>query len=212
MKTQGLIRLGICDDHPIFREGIIATLKSFNCYSIDLIVSNATELTISLSRAKILPHVCLITISTLCDAYFHEALKMIKYRWPTVNVIVISTFEGDYIVKLLLQKGAKSYFKRTVDRNELHAIVMSVFYKEYFQLESDTCKKPQPITEAPLLSLKEMEIIRFISKGWDNRIIANELHISIRTVQTHCNNIYKKLSLRTKEQLIVFAFKNGLCD
>ena len=167
------------------------------------------------------PHVVLIDLEMpLLDGISTISLSSIKY--PTIKFIVLTIYEDNDKIFEAIKAGASGYLlKEDKAVNIVEAINNVLEYdgipmspaiaRRAMKLLSES-PKPEKSVETPLddqLSSREMEILKEIVKGLSPVEIGEKLFISPNTVRTHVNNIYKKLHLNSRSQIVNLAHKNN---
>jgi two-component system, NarL family, response regulator NreC len=211
------IRILIADDHGIVRAGLRALLQE----EADLqVVGEAADGKQAIQLCLLhKPDILLLDLS-MPDQYGIEVIKQLKHQTST-RILVLTLYEDESLVQGVIKAGASGYIiKRAIESeliNAIHAVhddhlyihpaVTRAFFKD-FSAESE----PGSITRPEELTPREIETLRLIAKGYTNRQIANELSLSVRTVETHRSNLIGKLGIRTRVDLIVFAEKHALLN
>lgn len=213
------IKILIADDHPLIAEGIKNTLDNNSEFNVVGVVENGKEAIDFIE--KHLVDIALLDINMpILDGM--ECAKEILKNHKHVKVAMLSMYQEPSIIKEMISIGVKGYMLKTIPSDELLLAINTIYQgKEYFN--SDVTKalisddKPslfhQFSKKSPLLdelTTREIEIIKYISKGFTNGQVGEKLFISPRTVDTHRTNIMKKLDIHNVASLIRFAFQNGL--
>jgi two-component system response regulator NreC len=148
-----------------------------------------------------------------------EATRQIKVDFPRVHVIVLTMHGGERIIQQMLKAGASGYLLKDCAFDELvKAIrrvlegriylaeqVSNVVMKDYVQrLESD------PADPTAKLSPREREVLQLLADGQSARQIADQLFVSVKTVETQCKNLMKRLDLGSLTELTKFAIREGI--
>lgn len=198
------IKIAIVDDHQLFRDGIHSLLSKYDDFEIVISSENGKDFFEQLKKGS-LPDVLLLDL-TMPEMNGFEVLDKLKREYPQIRSIAISMHDdGNYIMQSI-RGGAYGYLLKNTDEEELLKAIYSVVkgYKYFNQeisqrmidimsLEGVTPKK---------LSPREMKILKLMAKGQTTKEIANELFISTRTVETHRNNMVKKLKVKNTPELI----------
>lgn len=223
-ETSKEIRLAIVDDNPINRRTVEEKLQSFDDVKIIFEAINGEDFFNKLDALPKdeLPNIVLMDLEMpVLDGISTISLASIKY--PEMKFIVLTIFEDNDKIFEAIKAGASGYLlkeDRAVNileslRNalEFDGIPMSpaIARRAMRLLSGDTSisSTPQDKTEY-LLTEREIEILKEIVKGSSHSEIGERLFISPNTVRTHMNNIYKKLHLNSRSQIINWAYKNNL--
>lgn len=210
------IRVLICDDHAFYREGVRGMLRSLSD-SFE-IVGEASDGIEAVRQARVLrPDVILMDLK-MPGMNGLEATKQILIATPAVGVLVVTMFEDDDSVFAAMRAGARGYLLKDADREELTLAIRAVARGEaifgaaiaqrmirYFAaLPQDS----MAIT-FPELTEREREILQLMAQGLSNKVIANRLVLSLKTVQNHVSHIFSKLQVADRAEAIVRAREGG---
>ncbi len=210
------IKILIADDHAVVREGTRQILEQEP--DMDVIGEAADgEETVRLA-GSLKPDVAIIDISMpKMDGI--EATKQIKALFPTMVVLILSAYDDDQFVFSLLEAGAAGYLLKSVRGSELVEAVRSVYNGESVLHPSIARKVLNRFVPAPdkstkqepseVLTDRELEVLRLATRGLSNQEIADELFLSLRTVQAHISHIFNKLQVSSRTEAVVRALKEG---
>ncbi len=206
------IRIILVDDHKLVTEAWTALLSLDENLSV-VGTANSAEAALDLCLS-LMPDVVLMDVN-LHDSNGMDATEMICNRIAKIKVIGLSLHDDIAIVKGLMSKGARGYLSKNSSRAELiHAInsVMSgsIYLGENIRdklfNEAFVAKNEDSIKE---LTLKEIEIVKSIANGLTSKQMAENLFVSVRTIETHRHNILKKLKLQNAAQLSSWSRDHG---
>lgn len=198
------IKLIIADDHELFRIGLAELLKKHDDIKIVKSVADGFEL-MEFAKSQIEADIALLDI-TMPNMDGFQVLKELKTLNSNIKPIVISMHsDGNYIAKCA-KLGAYGYLLKNTDESELIFSIRTVYKgKKYFSSEISekmiNFMSSQSVSEN-ILSNKEIEVLRLISKGLTTKEIATKLFVSSRTIETHRTNILKKLEVKNTAELI----------
>jgi DNA-binding NarL/FixJ family response regulator len=149
-----------------------------------------------------------------------EAAQILSSKLPTARIIMISMHTDEAYVLRALKAGAKGYLLKASPEADVLAAVRAVAAgNAYFSPSITKMLMEDYVAEVrrrgvedsyDLLSLREKEILQLLVSAKSNRDIAEMLHVSISTVETHRNNILQKLHLHSLPELILYAVRKGL--
>lgn len=211
------IKIILVDDHRMFRDGVKSVLSDEE--NIELVgeVGNAKDLYELLKTTN--PDVIITDIS-MPDISGIELSKYVSENYPKINILILSMHSNEEFITKSLAAGANGYLPKDTSMDELLEAI-NVIYKgeNYFNKNiSDTLlkslisksKPSKENTKNGTLTKREREIISHVVDGLSNKEIACKLFISIRTVDSHKNNIMQKLNLKSSVELVKYAIKNNL--
>ena len=202
-------RIVIVDDHPLFRKGLEQLLNSSNGFVVCGEAGNAAE-ALGVIR-KIKPDLAIVDLS-LPGANGIELIKNIRAEFPKLPVLTLSMHDESLYALRSLRAGAQGYvMKEEALENVVTAIGEVLAGRPYLSREMSaklitnfaTGTDESNLTD--LLSDRELEILELIGKGRDVAEIAQALHISAKTVETHRAHIKEKLNLKNAREVIRFA-------
>ncbi len=208
------ITLAIADDHLLVINGLKAMLATDDQINVLFAVNNGEQLLRALQTQQ--PHVLLLDIQMPGQSGV-DLCKQISHQYPAIKVIALTNFEETHYVKQMIRNGARGYLLKNTDqetlRKAIHAVVDNQQYidaqLQKNMLEETLTGKKRNLHEV-LLTKREEEILAMVAKEYSNQQIADELFISLRTVQTHRLNITQKLGAKNTASLVKEAYKRGL--
>ena len=206
------IKLLVADDHKILLEGIVSLLESEGSFDVAATAGNGYEVMELVKKNDY--DVCLLDIN-MPQLDGMEAAKLIKATKPAIKIIMLTTYNDKEIISELVHIGVSGYLLKNSDKAELVEAIKKVMSgRYYFSAEVEEIimqgvgeKKD---TEVVVLTEREIEIVKLLGKEYTNDKIANELHISYRTVETHRKNIMQKTKSRNLAGLLKHAYSKGL--
>lgn len=219
--TKNTIRLLIVDDHTLFREGLQAIFLSVD--DIEVVGEAATGEDAIQQTQTLKPDVILMDIQ-MGDVNGIEASKRILETLPETKIIMLTMLEDSESLFAAMVAGARSYVLKGTDKAEVLKIIRAVAGGEilfgaaianrvtnYFRnLNAASSTRNTPTTPFPELSERELEVLDLIARGFNNHEIAEQLHVSVKTVSNHISNIFSKLHVADRAQAIIKAREAGL--
>jgi two-component system NarL family response regulator len=206
MADDNRIRVMIVEDHFMVRVGLVAIINSQPDMVTVAEASNGPE-AIELF-AKHRPDVTLmdLLIPGLDGA---ETIAEIVKRYPGARLIVISAHGGDEDIFRAMQAGARAYYMKHVEGQELVAGIRAVHAGEC-PLSPEVAARLVARMRRAALSPRELEVFRLMAQGKSNNEIADALAISERTVRVHISHLLVKLGCNEKTQAVFEAFQRGI--
>jgi DNA-binding NarL/FixJ family response regulator len=202
------IRLVLADDHPMIRAGFKTLLAQSNDVEVAGEAGSGQELIEVVTSVN--PDVALIDVN-MPGMNGLEAMGKLHASFPQIKFIILTMHEEREYVQKALKAGADGYLLKNIDRDELVNAIHTVFKGgKYFSPEitailADTVARPTS-AEADVTP-REKEVLILVAKGHSTKQIADQLGISIRTVETHRINMLKKLDVNNSAELVRKAFE-----
>ena len=209
------IRVLIVDDHAIVRAGLRALMKSEAGMELVGEAKNGEE-AIRFSQ-ELQPDVIVLDLN-LPDLDGIQVTRRIKNEQPGIRILILTVHEDEALLREAIRAGASGYIIKHAAENELisaiHSILMDEIYihpKMIRALLVDPEHPKLPVGPSiEMLTPRELEILQFLIQGYTNRQIADELSLSVRTVEGHRSNLSAKLGLHSRVDLIRYAREQGL--
>ncbi|MBI4063299.1 MAG: response regulator transcription factor [Elusimicrobia bacterium] len=215
-RSDKKIRVVICDDQTLFREGLRDVLDGEKGIEIVGEASNGQE-AVSTCR-KLQPDVVLMDIR-LPQLDGISATRVVRKDCPKTNVVVLSSYEDEAHVLEAIQAGANGYLSKMLPAREL-VNAIKTFSQEGVLI-------PQPIMgklmegirkisaaqlEASLINLTktELAILAMVGRGCSNDKIAKDLTSSVKTIKNHLNRIFRKLNVKNRTEAVLKGIDLGL--
>jgi two-component system response regulator NreC len=213
------IRLILADDHAVVRSGLRMLLEAQP--DIDIVAEAETGIEAVEKTRELQPDIVLMDIQ-MPGLNGIEATKQIKKLAPDTAVLALTMYEDDQYFFEMLHAGASGYVPKRAAPDELLTAIRSVGRGDVFlypslasRLVQDYLKRADS-NDQPLiyddLTPREREVLILIAEGLSNAEIAQELVISIKTVDRHRENIMRKLNLHSRVDLVKYALRIGLID
>jgi len=204
---NSVIKVLIVDDHQLIREAWTAILESVPGVQVAATAESAGE-AVEMCLAH-RPEVVLMDIN-LKESNGFDATEQITNTLPKTRVIGLSLHDDIALVKKFISRGGSGYLSKNTSKEELLEAIEAVMNEELFlgqeiRVKLDGTNDPSHSG----LTGKEIEIVQFIGRGMTSREIADQLFVSVRTVETHRYNILKKLNLPNAAQLSIWAKEKG---
>jgi DNA-binding NarL/FixJ family response regulator len=211
------VRIVIAEDHTILREGLRSLLSSDPSFEIVGEAEDGREAIKCVEKFR--PDLILTDLS-MPRMNGMEAIKEIKRQSPKTKVLVLTVHKAEEYILATFRAGANGYLLKDSTHAELVMAVKKVLSgKQYISpeisekviegyLEGKKTLKSQTSWET--LTQREREILKLIAEGYKNKEIAEDLCISVKTVEKHRANLMEKLDLHSIQALTAFAIEKGL--
>ncbi|OJV65659.1 MAG: DNA-binding response regulator [Clostridiales bacterium 38-18] len=210
------IKVMIADDHALIREGIKKLLELEENFEIVALAGDGEQAITSIKETS--PDVVLLDINMPVMNGI-DCLKQIKQDYPEIKVIMLTIHEdAEYLIETI-NIGAEGYVLKDADVSSLVKAIQKVVQGEVYIhptlsgiLVREYKRKDKNMEDVigNNLTKREYEVIRLISKGYNNKEIAIELFISEKTVKNHVSNIFKKIKVTDRTQAALYAIKHNI--
>jgi two-component system, NarL family, response regulator NreC len=211
------IHILIADDHGVLRAGLRALLSAEADLEVVGEASNGQE---TLRQAEaIKPEVILLDLS-MPDLGGLEVARQLKEIAPASRVLILTVHEDESLLQEAIRAGAAGYIIKRAAESELIDAIRAVWRGDLYVHPAMTRAllkeiAPSPAPRKPLIEMptpREIDVLRFIARGYTNRETAEALTLSVRTVESHRANLMDKLSLRSRVELVRYARENGFIE
>lgn len=212
-----MVRILLADDHAVIRRGLRLLLEQQPDFRV---VAEAGDGREALQLAEsVQPDVAVLDIS-MPNLNGIEAARQIRAKLPGTSIVILSVHSDESYVLRALKAGVRGYLlKESPESDFLRAIRSVTEGKAFFSplvsrlLVEDYVRQMQSngVEDSfELLSAREREILQLVAEGKTNKEVANLLHLSPYTVETHRSNILGKLNIHSIPELILYAVRKGL--
>lgn len=216
MRKPDHINIMIVDDHDMVRTGLRTYLMLEPKFQVTAEASDGQSAFDSLASfsEESLPDIILMDLM-MPGMDGIQATRMIMARYPNMKIVMLTSFLEDEKVYGAIEAGAVSYVLKTVSAEELiYAISgaykgMPVMTQDVSQALTRGLRQRTTQSGDEGLTEREKEVLLLIADGQSNKEIAEELHISVKTVKTHVSNLLMKCELEDRTQLAVLAHRKG---
>jgi len=214
-EASAQIGVLIVDDHPIVRQGLRTLLELQDDICVVGEAANGKDAVELAARLK--PDLVLMDLM-MPEMDGIAATRQIKALNQPTRVIALTSFVEDDKVIPAIQAGAASFLLKDVSPNELMEAVRAVYHGEarlhpqvMRKLLNQVAAQPAaPVSNAPELTEREVQVLGLVAQGLSNREIAARLVISEKTVKSHVSSLLSKLDLEDRTRLAIYAIKKGV--
>ncbi|MBC8163119.1 MAG: response regulator transcription factor [Roseiflexaceae bacterium] len=208
------ITILIADDHPLFRKGLRALLATMPQVHV---VGEATSGSQAVRLAEQLQPALVLMDLQMPNGDGLTATRQITSAWPHCHILVVTMFEDDDSVFAAMRAGARGYVLKDMDDDEMTRAILAVGHGEAIfspaiaaRMMHFFANRPSQSPVFPDLTESERNVLRLMSQGLANDLIAVRLALSPKTVRNYISNIFSKLQVADRAQAIVRARDAGL--
>ena len=212
-----MIRLMLVDDHAVLRDG----LKNILDMESDItVVGEAVNGNEAISKVKEYePDVILMDIN-IPGKNGIEATKIIKEEQPAIKILMLTMYNHDEYFMSAIREGADGYLLKDAPSEHVidairsvakgHSVIHPSMTKKFLNFDS-TKENPLEVEKKDTqLTEREKEVLLCLVQGMNNKEIAKALFISDKTVKIHVSNIFKKLDVKSRSQVVIYAVQHHL--
>ena len=202
-----MTRIIIADDHTLFRIGLKQMLESFDGITVVAEAANAAQ---TLAVVQGVAADLLISDLTMPGTIGTQLIEQLHRQHPALPILILSMHDEPATVRRALQAGATGYLTKESSPDTLHAAVRFIPPALAETLAFETIRPTSPPHET--LSQRERQIFKLIAQGGMLSQIAEQLHLSPKTVTTHKTHLMEKLGIANNADLIRYAIEHKLFD
>jgi DNA-binding NarL/FixJ family response regulator len=207
MSASQTIRIALVDDHSLVRDGVRALLSTRPLFEVVGEAENAHQAIAMCEAVK--PDILLVDIG-LQDMNGLELTQLIRQRCPAIKILILSMYDNQEYVATSIRAGASGYVLKNAPSREIVAAIEAIATGGTFYSAEVTLKLVSKKPEENELTPREVQVLVGLAKGLDNKTIARDLAISVRTVETHRLSIRRKLNIDKPAGLVKYAMEHGL--
>jgi len=214
-KTSGppAKKVFIVDDHPVFRDGLVRIATAIPGLVVCGEADNARDAFEAISKQD--PDLVLMDVN-LPGKSGLELLQDVQAVRPELPVLVISMHDEKLYAERVLRAGGRGYIMKQEGPDKMREAIAKVLNGQVYASERTTAaildafsrpRSSESTSTVGKLTDRELEILRLTGQGKDNRAISLDLHISLKTVDTHRAHIREKLGVKNGTELIHYAVR-----
>jgi two-component system NarL family response regulator len=202
------VRVLIVDDHPMVAEGIQSILETYDDIEVVGTLSNGQE---AVDRIETIDADVVLLDLNMPVLGGISATEMMLERMPETRILILSMHDSPEYISTALGHGARGYVLKDVPTEEIKVAIDAVMRGEtYLCTGASTSLRPRQSGGREPLTSREQTILLCLARGQSNREVAEELGISVRTVETHRKNIKRKLDISSTAGLTRYALEHGV--
>lgn len=214
------IKISLVDDDKLVVELMKEFLSNQQSFLIVSTFHSGNSVIDALKENSTYPDIMLLDLR-MKDGDGMEVIDVVTKDYPTIKIIVLSSYYRDSFLGQMLKKGVHAFIPKETDKNELVKIIHEVYEKGHFftigQIstlrEQVSSKIPQlNINSKDALTEREIDVLKLICNQYTAKEIAEKLFISAKTVEAHKSNLMLKTGVRNTAGLIIYAVKNKIIN
>ena len=201
------VRVLLADDHAIVRAGIRKTIEEVPDLVVVGEVGDGPQIFAALERESI---DCLLIDVSMPDFEPITAIHRIRLLYPALKILVVSAYDDDIYVQGLLAAGVNGYHMKDQPLNDLKLAIQRVLAGERWissSLISKLVEPSQGMAAIPELTNRQRDLVRLLQQGLDNQSIAQEMGLSVKTVENHLTRLYRQLNVQSRLEAVNFALR-----
>ena len=215
-RGSGVTTVVLADDHPVVRQGLRSLLEAEGDFEVVGVAENGLEAVRQVDRLK--PHVLVVDLM-MPGMNGLEVARQLTDAGSATRVIVLTMHASEDYLQEALRGGAAGYVLKDSSDTELIDAIRAVAAGRRYLSPSLAARAIDDYAERAkqggsaqheALSAREREILQLVAEGHSSSDIGERLHVSPRTVETHRANLMRKLGLRTRTDLLRYAFRHGI--
>jgi NarL family two-component system response regulator LiaR len=213
------VRILIADDHTMVRQGLTQICEAEP--DMDVVGQAADGRQAVTLALRLHPDIVVMDIN-MPEQDGVEATKEITLENPDIGVIILTMYRQDQYVFEAIKAGARAYLLKDADSDELVSAIRAVatgdalldpsiagkMIEEFKRLQEDAqlAEGLTPLTQ------REQDILRLVAQGYENQTIADELHLSEKTIRNRLSVVFEKLHVNNRTQAALYALRQGLAS
>jgi DNA-binding NarL/FixJ family response regulator len=209
-----MIKLLIVDDHAVLRDGLKTIIESEDDIKV---IGEAVSGSDALNKVnELAPNIILMDIN-LPGMNGIEVTRILKQQYPQIRVLILTMHSHEEYFMAAIKEGADGYLLKDAPSDQVVEAVRTVFHGESVIHPSLTRKllnfhqqNQRKDKEENSLTEREREVLACLVEGLTNKEIGERLFVSDKTVKIHVSNIFKKLNVKSRSQVIIHAVQNKL--
>ena len=207
---KGEIKIGLVDDHSLFRKGVANLLNKIPEFNVILEAGSGEEFLDQLEKVQE-PDVCVVDIKMKTISGY-EVVERLSEKYPKIKCLALSMYNDDVAIIKMLKAGAKGYLLKGAEPWELQQAIKTTYLKGYYNGDAVNEALLNQFHTNGKNELKDYEI-KFLEHCCTEdtyKEIANKMEVSPRTVDGYRDRLFDKLEVNSRVGLVLYSIKNGL--
>lgn len=217
IMIQNEIKIALVDDHAMFRKGIANLLTEFSDIKVVFDGFNGKELQEKIANQSDVDVILMDINMPVMDGY--ATTLWLKKNYPLINILALSMFDEDIAVIKMLKAGAGGYVLKESEPAELYRAISEIKNKGIYINEMVSGKMLRSFQtddtnsgDTFYLTSRELEFIKLCVSEYTYKEIADQMKIAVRSVDNYREQLFEKLSIKSRVGLVLFAIKNKLVE
>jgi DNA-binding NarL/FixJ family response regulator len=212
---ESLIKIAVVDDHTLFRKGLVELLCLFPDLRVVIQAPNGEKFLQELEKADEIPDICLLDVN-MPGLNGYKTMSIIAEKWTDLKVLAVSMHDNEYATIRMLRNGAHGYILKTAEPDELHEAIITIYKKGYYLTDDVSGRFMKHLHDDPddiqLLQLndKDIECLNYLASDCGIKEIAEKMGMKTRTLEKHIETLGRKLQVKTRIGMVMFAIKSGI--
>jgi len=202
------ISIALADDYAMVRNFLINTINALPGCKVVLAAADGAELIREIEKLLVLPDVCILDISMPRMSGYDTQIA-IKRRWPEMKSLALSIYDDMECITEMFKNGAQGFILKDSSEDIIYEAILTVcnggyYYKQLPGWSSTQTKRLPQLTE------REKEYLTLLCSGLNMEKIAQHMDINIRTVEHYRDNVYKKVNVNNKADLLFYVMRTSI--
>ena len=208
-------RIAIVDDHLLFSNSLKKLIEGFADFEVVRQMRNGKEFVEYISSESMPPDLILLDVKMpVMDG--KSTMEWIANNHPSLNVLVLSMDDDEATIIYMLRKGAKGYILKDIDPIKFKEAIENVIHKGFYHTERVSSvllgEINKPIDRDAQLNKRELVFLDMVCSDKTYKEIASEMFLSPKTIDGYRATLFKKLNVKSRVGLALYAIKNGLVE
>lgn len=216
-KTTKQTSVAVIDDHVLLRSALARLVNTFEGYTVLFEADNGKQLKDRILQHEV-PDIVLLDVN-MPEMDGFETTQWLHKNYPFIKVLVLSMLSDERTLIKMFRLGARGYLLKNTDPDELKRALdairnQNVYLSEYVSTKLVTGlnnSADQPTNE-PILNEREREFLRHTCSELSYKEIAEQMHLSPRTIDDYRQSLFTKLKVHSRVGLVMYAIRNGIAE
>ncbi|MHA4844591.1 response regulator transcription factor [Flavitalea antarctica] len=206
------INIGVVDDHQLFLKSLSSLLKDFPGFYVLLEATNGESLLQKLQQASVLPDILLLDVNMpIMDG--PATAQAVSTKYPTIKLVALSMKEDDTSVISMIKSGCCSYLLKDIHPDQLEKALLEINEKGYYNADVMNINYRRLLLKTEdkiIFSERERTFLKLACSDLTYKQIANEMHLSERTIDGYRETLFEKLNVQSRVGMVLEALRRNL--